>query len=115
MLRALKCVIAGLWALALVTCQNATPQNKVYRTVDGKPIPDLVFSDYRAGATDHFRISHNREPATAADEQEIEQTMKKDLCGRIRGAISSIAREEQEDRLGVVVTEQDLAEEHLNT
>src|ERR1051326_1330621 len=94
--------------------QNATP-NKTYGTVDGRPIPDRVFTEYRASATDQFKDSHKREPATAADEQEIEATVQNSLCGRLRAAITQMVRQEQADTFGVVATAQELEKERQRT
>src|ERR1051326_1304528 len=101
MYKAIQYLIAGWWALASVACQNPA-QKKVFGRVDGRPISDRVFADTRINATDLFRFTHNREPATPADEQEIEASVEKTLCGRLKTAITLIVRQEETEALRVL-------------
>ncbi len=77
-------------------------------TINGKPIPDTVFNVPRKLAADLFILNHQREPNSAADEQEINSKIKSMECDRLKAAIISAAHDTVKQQLGVVASQQDL-------
>ena len=75
-------------------------------TVDGKPIFD---KNMDARAVSYFVLSHHREPATAADNQEVAASAAKSRCDDIKRQLLNAARETQKRHFAITVTPDEVA------
>ncbi len=92
----------------LLASQVSSPQAGFWGTINGKPIPDSVLKASAKLATDLFVLKNQREPSGPSDRAEIDASLQSLRCDRLKGAIAATARENVKQRLGVVVTNQDL-------
>jgi hypothetical protein len=99
-LRASVVIFASALLLNLrqTAAQSVSASTPVIGTVNGQP---LHGSNDRTGAVTRFRITHLRAPSSAADEQEIDETVAKSQCGNIRASITIAATTTETRRLGI--------------
>jgi len=71
-------------------------------SIDGVPIPARVFEVRQESLISLFVIRHHTEPATEKDRQKLESEKIKSICGRVRGAITNAARDEQKKRRSTI-------------
>jgi len=99
-------LVSAVWTLA---AQDQGSPTSLTASVDGRPVKQSTAGVERGSAAVSFYLRRQRLPATAADEAEMDATIRKSECGRLRGAIWLAAREREKKRLAIAVSDEELA------